>query len=126
MENEIKKCLDKIKFLFPKSFINSRNELILEPKNNIYFRLEDIQTELEFKCKVVAWLSRPSCKGVSVYWQKICLKGMNNFLGTEFSKDNMEMIYAKLGNDVNRSLTIRFIESGYDLTVLGYKDYSSI
>lgn len=119
MNNEnVKKCLLKLRMIFPKAFINMRYELILEPKNNIYFRLEDVETELDFKCKMIAWLSRPSCKGVSVYWQKKILKGLNEFLETEFSHEDMTEIYTRLGNDTHRKLTIKFIESNYDLSVL--------
>lgn len=33
MEKEIKKCIDKIRTIFPKAFLNLKNELIIEPKN---------------------------------------------------------------------------------------------
>lgn len=102
----------------PKCFINSHFELIIEPNNNIYFRLEDIETELELKCKVLAWLSRPSCKGVSNYWQKRIRAMVNEYLQTDFTFEEMQEIYTYLGNDCNRPKTIRFIESGYDLNVL--------
>jgi len=118
MKNEVQKCLDKVRLTFPKAFINLRNELILEPKNNIYFRLKDTETELDFKCKMIAWLSRPSCKGVGAYWEKQFLKGLNGFLGTDFSKDDMSKIYTRLGNDANRKLCEEFIKSNYDLSLL--------
>lgn len=102
----------------PKCFINQHFELIVEPKNNIYFRLEDIETELQLKCKVIAWLSRPSCKGVSEYWQKRIRAIVNEYLGTEFTFEEMQEIYTYLGNDCNRVKTIKFIESNYDLKVL--------
>lgn len=102
----------------PKCFLNRNNELIIEPKNNIYFRLEDIETELELKCKVLAWLSRPSCKGVSNYWQKRIRAIVNEFLNTEFTFEEMELIYTYLGNDCNRNKSIEFIESNYDLKLL--------
>ncbi len=102
----------------PKCFINANFELIVEPKNNIYFRLEDIETELELKCKVLAWLSRPSCKGVSKYWQKRISAIVNEFLEREFTFEEMQDIYTYLGNDCNREKTIKFIESNYDLNVL--------
>lgn len=119
MNNEkIKDCLEKIRVIFPKAFINMRNELIIEPKNNIYFRLDDIKDDTEFKCKMIAWLSRPSCKGVSNYYQRRILKGLNEYLGTEFTKEDMIEIYTRLGNDVNRSLCNSFIESNYNLELL--------
>jgi hypothetical protein len=118
MNSDIKKLIERTKNLFPKSFINDRNEFILDPKNNIYFTLEDVQSELDFKCKLIAWLSRPSCKGVSEYWQRNTLKNFNEFLGTNFTKEEMSQIYTFLGNDVNRSLCVKFIESNYDLSLL--------
>lgn len=115
---EINKLIKVVRNHSPKCFISSNFELIVEPKNNIYFRLEDVETELELKCKVIAWLSRPSCKGVSNYWQKRIRAIVNEFLGTDFEVRHMESIYTRLGNDCNRNLTIKFIESNYDLRVL--------
>lgn len=102
----------------PKAFVNYNNELIIEPNNNIYFRLEDVHSELDLRCKVVAWLSRPSCKGISNYWQKRIRAIFNDFLGTNFNKDELDRVYTYLGNDCNRKLSIKFIESGCDLSVL--------
>lgn len=104
--------------LFPNSFINHHYEIILEPRNNVYFRLEDVETELDFKCKMFAWVSRPIAKGLNKYWSSKVLKSFNALLGTHFTKDEMYKIYDRLGNDVNRKLTIRFIESNYDLSLL--------
>lgn len=118
MTDEVKNLVKTTKNLFPKSFVNHNNELIVEPRNNIYFRLEDVENELDFKCKVIAWLSRPSCKGVSVYWQKKIRKLFNDLLGTNFNEEEMSEVYTYLGNDVNRPLCIKFIESNYDLSVL--------
>lgn len=98
----------------PNFFINQRLELIVEPKNNIYFSLEGVKTELELKCKVLSWLSRPSYKGVSSYWQKRIRAIVNEFLDTEFTPEEMMEIYTYLGNDCNRQKTIKFIESNYD------------
>ena len=46
------------------------------------------------------------------------LDGINMFLHTDFSFDDMEIIYTYLGNACNHKKTIRFIESGYDMHVL--------
>lgn len=122
---EIQKFMKIAQHHSPSLFINSNYELIVEPKNNIYFRLEDVQNEMELKCKVIAWLSRPSCKGVSAIWQKRIRSIVNEYLGTNFSEDEMSEIYTRLGNDCNRGLTTRFIESGYDLTVLQNRSNST-
>ena len=121
MNKELKRLLDIISEISPKSFINRNNELIVVPKDNIYFRLEDIKTDMDLKCKVIAWLSRPSCKCVSKYWQKRVRDIFKRFLGTNFNKDEMMEIYTYLGNDVNRTLCVRFIESNYDISLLQRK-----
>ncbi|GIN71273.1 hypothetical protein J14TS2_17480 [Bacillus sp. J14TS2] len=104
--------------IFPKSFINHNNEIILEPRNNVYFRLEDVNSELDFKCKILAWISRPIAKSLNKYWSPRVLQGLNELLHTNFTKDEMLKIYDRLGNDVNRQLTISFIESNFDLSLL--------
>lgn len=117
-EIAFKSIVNRSLHTFPKSFINRSNEIILEPRNNVYFRLEDIDTELDFKCKMFAWLSRPISKGLNKYWSSKVLSSFNSLLGTNFTKEEMYKIYDRLGNDVNRRLTIRFIESGYDMAIL--------
>lgn len=115
---EVQKFMKILQKHSPRCFINSNFELIVEPKNNIYFRLVDVEDELTLKCKVLAWLSRPSCKGVSEYWQKRIRAALNEYLGTNFTFEEMNEVYTYLGNDCNRPRTIRFIESNYDLSVL--------
>lgn len=116
---------DKLKTILninsPKWFVNHNNELIVEPKNNIYFLLNDIENELDLKCKIIAWLSRPAHKALSNYWQKRIRNILNEYLETNFSKDEIELIYSYLGNDCNRQKTIRFINSNYDFTILDKK-----
>ena len=93
-----------------------------EEDNDHYFRLKDIETELEFKCKVIEWLSRPGIKGGTELSEKFYLDGVNEFLGTNFSHKEMETVYTYLGNNVNRTKCIKFIESNYDMKVLEKKD----
>lgn len=117
-EIAIKSIVNHALQVFPKSFINHSNEIILEPRNNVYFRLEDVDTELDFKCKMFAWVSRPIAKGLNKYWSPRVLNSFNKLMGTNFTKDDMYEIYDRLGNDINRKLTIQFIESNYDLKLL--------
>ncbi|EJW14436.1 hypothetical protein M5X00_29900 [Paenibacillus alvei] len=103
----------------PEAFINSSHELIIEPEYNIYLGLNRIESELDLKMKVLSWLSRPSCKGVSKK-VKLLIRGVvNDSLCTDFSEDEMREIYTYLGNDCNRNMSIKFIESGFDISVLG-------
>lgn len=43
------------------------------------------------------------------------LAGINAFLGTDFTEDDMDVIYTYLGNRVCHERTVRFVKSGYDL-----------
>ena len=45
------------------------------------------------------------------------LNGINDFLETRFSVEDIEEIYTYLGNRVNHKKTVRFVESGYDMAV---------
>jgi len=107
---------------FPQSFINSRDEFIVLPRINSYFILHNIENELELKCKVLEWVSRPSHKGGTNHSHKYHRDGLNKFLGTNFNKDDLSEIYTHLGNNCNRSLCIKFIESNYDMEVLERKN----
>lgn len=121
MEKSAKLMVAKTLQVFPKSFINQDDELILEPKNNVYFRLEGLKTETDFICKLMAWTSRPIAKGLTPSWSKKVLARVNELLGTNFSKEDMQVIYTHLGGDVNPALSVKFIESGYDLSVLQFR-----
>ena len=46
------------------------------------------------------------------------LDGINNYMDTDFTEDEMMEIYTYLGNACNHKKTIRFIESGYNMEVL--------
>lgn len=118
MYKGIDKMIDRIKEAFPKSYIYKENELIIEPKNNIYFRIDNVKNDLEFNCKIVEYLSRPAHKGVSKKLEEHIREGMNRFLNTNFRVDELSIIYNRLGGGANREKTIEFIESGYDVQSL--------
>lgn len=103
---------------FPLFYINHNLEAIVHPRRNSYFRLEDVKTEMDLKAKILEWLSREACKGGTKKTQAYHLDGINAFLGTTFSQEDMMEIYTYLGNRVNHAKTLRFIESGCDMTAL--------
>ena len=45
-------------------------------------------------------------------------RSVNRYLGTDFSEDDMDLIYTYLGNECNHEKTVRFIKSGYDMEIL--------
>ena len=114
---------------FPGGFLNGQGEFIAHKKANEYFKLVDCETELDVKCKVLEWLSRGAYKSApfrraldNTALHIFMLDGINDFLGTRFSTDNIEQIYQYLGNRVNHQRTVRFVDSGYDMEVLKASD----
>lgn len=107
---------------FPLLFVNRQNEIIIHPKRNTYFRLDGVETERDLKAKILEWLSREAAKSVSRQSQAYHLNGINRFLGTDFTHEEMYEIYTFLGNSVHHEKTLRFIDSGYDLSVLTEKE----
>ena len=126
----MKEIIQDLQMAFPKSIINSEFEFMANPhpRVNSYFRLEDCKTLLDVKCKVLAYMSRMAYKSepfrvkhLNREVHEYHLAGINTFLGTDFTEDDMEIIYTYLGNDINRPLCIKFIKSGYDLNII--KEY---
>lgn len=115
----------KLAHAFPKSFINANLEFIAHREANEWFRLEDCETEFDVKCKVLEWLSRGAYKTEPFYdynknerFHEFMLNGINVFLGTNFTEEDIAVIYQELGNRVRHELTEKFIESGYDMAIL--------
>lgn len=122
MEGEVTFKLIKC---FKGSTINHNGEFIAHEKANVYFNLKTCKDELEVKCKVLEWMSRAAYKSQPFNSEKknrelheFIRKGINQFLDTKFTEDDMELIYTYLGNCVHRPLTIAFIESNYDMSIL--------
>jgi hypothetical protein len=115
----------KLARAFPNSFINTALEFIAHKEANEYFRLEDCENEFDVKCKVLEWLSRGAHKTCPFHsniknerFHNFMLNGINDFLGTDFTEDDMEIIYTYLGNRCNHERTVKFVNSGYDMEVL--------
>ena len=133
---QLEQALDKATIAFPElliklmrifydSFINYNMELIIIPKNNTYFRVDNIKTELDIKRKVLEYCSRSALKAMPYSSERSnkkfrakVLDKINRFLETNFDGDDIELIYVKLGNGINSSLAEEFIKSGYDMEIL--------
>jgi len=110
---------------FPRSFINEHGEFIAHEKANEFFKLSTCIDEAEVKCKVLEWFSRGASKTECFDTKKqnkefrmFMLNGINEFLETKFSAEEMSIIYQMLGNNVNRKLCEGFINSGFDIDLL--------
>lgn len=110
---------------FPSSYINPFGEVILSVKGNVYFTATNCETKEDVICELLEWCSRPMAKG-KVYasvkrnnlWKEDLICGLNYYLKTNFTQEDLYWIYDQLGNRVNHDLTLKFIESGYDLSLL--------
>lgn len=108
----------KIRAAFPQSFVNMQNELIFSQRTNSYFRLEDVTDETQLKAKILEWLTRTAIKGISPKERKLHFEGINKLLGTNFTMQEMTDIYTYLGNGIKHDLCVKFVESGYDMTLI--------
>lgn len=112
----------KLAKAFPGGFLNGQGEFIAHKKANEYFLMADCETELDVKCKVLEWLSRGAYKSHpfrraidNEELHDFMRDGINRFLGTQFSTEDIEQIYQYLGNRVNHEKTVKFVKSGYDM-----------
>lgn len=113
---------EKLLEAFPGGFLNERGEFIAHRNTNQYFALSNCKTEADVKCKVLEWLSRSACKAIpyTQSWRnerlhQFMLDGINRFLGTGFTSDDIAVIYDVLGNAVKHQLTVKFVENGMDV-----------
>lgn len=110
---------------FPNSYINRNAEVILSTKGNVYFDSKVCYDKKDVVCMLLEWCSRPIAKGVAYSsakrnreWQEGLLNGFNEYLGTQFSLDDMLFIYQELGNGVNHDLTIKFVNNGFNMDLI--------
>lgn len=108
---------------FPGSFINFNGDFIAHDKDQ-YFDVKRCKGETDIKCSVLEWFSRSykvhpfRSDKRNLEFQAFMRDGINTFLGTDFCENDLRSIYGEIGNAINRQLTIKFIESGYKLSVL--------
>lgn len=119
------KEIEDLLCLFPKSFINDRNELILVPRTNLYFRLEDVSSVEDLIYKLIAWCSRDASKSEpfqsewrNVKYRKDIRYRLNLFLETNFTEDEWLEIYCKFGNGCHKDKCLEFIRKDFDLSLL--------
>lgn len=120
--------IQKLMRCFPRSFINVEGEFIAHEYANEYFILRNCENELDIKCKVLEWFSRSYKErpyrtlAKNIEFQEFMRNGINKYLGTNFTKDDLRTIYTYLGNACNHDKTIKFVNSGYDIQILKERD----
>lgn len=129
MHQEVASKLERVYDMFDTSFLHGE-EIILHKKWNVYFRIvvdlwpqEGIREikPIEFDYKLLSYLSfytagnhfnkgSVKCKWA---WNKI-----NRWFRLEFTYEELQKIYQKLGCGANMPLGIDFIKSGFDMQLL--------
>ena len=127
LDADVAEARAKLIECFPGSYINCRDEFIAHPRTNQYFLLGDCTTPDDIEAKVLEWLSRPAFKTqpYSQEWRnrrfhEFMLAGVNAFLDTDFSAEDMELIYTYLGNAIKHSLTLDFI--GHEMSMAWFRN----
>ena len=127
---DLEEARAKLLECFSGSFINVRDEFIAHPRTNQYFLLNNCKTVEDIEAKVLEWLSRPAFKTqpYSQEWRnrrfhEFMLAGVNAFLDTDFSEDDIELIYTYMGSGIKHSLTLAFID--HDMSMKWLKNWIS-
>ena len=116
--------LKRLTEAFPHSFINTNLEFITNEKTNSYIALEGKNLP-EVKVSLIEYLSRDACKTMwfrsdkaNEIWQDYNREGINKFLGTEYTREDMEFLYQTFGNGVRHNLVTAFVNNGCDINWL--------
>lgn len=113
------------------SFVGSRfltdrepAEFLADEASNTYFVFGDCETKEDVDCKVLEFLSRAAFKtepfgspASNENFHRKMLAGINAYLGTDFSEEDMETVYMHLGNGCDHEKTVEFVRSGFDMGV---------
>lgn len=129
MNEEVLNFIKEIMLNYPQSYIkcsfSKTLELVLCDKGNVWIILEKIKTIDDLKLRLIEWTIRNCCKtepyqsnSRNIALQNQLLMSLNRTLNTNFNRAEAMKIYSVLGNGANHQLTLKFIESGYDLGVI--------
>lgn len=112
--------IKKIMSIWKDSYIDSKFELILEERRNIYINLNMYNTPRELKYNMLCWKSRPCIKGDDEKYLNSFRKKFNEYFEQNWSLEDVELIYQIFGNECNSELCWQFIDSDYDMEVLRF------
>lgn len=118
MDKEYFLEIRKLMNIWRKSFINNNFELILELIRNIYINLDMYNTKKELQMNILEWKSRPCIKGDDDKYLDDFREKFNKYFGKNFTFEQIELIYQRLGNGVNHELCEKFLDSNFDFKIL--------
>lgn len=125
MTAEAQKAQVKLLEAFPGGTLHGSGEQIefCSPGNSgVSFILSNCETEKDVKRKVLEWFSRAAYKTAPWHsakknreYNRRMLAGINAFLGTSFTEQDIETIYTYFGNAIKSRDAEAFIDGGYDM-----------
>lgn len=121
LNSELKEKVERVYDLFDSSFIYKEEELILNKKWNIYFRLDNIVDPFDFDYKLLSYCSFYTASNHFSRRTKICkyIWGrLNRWFRKDLTYKELQTIYQKLGCGANRVTGYNFIKSGLDMELL--------
>lgn len=113
VEELITKTIDFFNDYGIDSFINDDDELILIPRINAYFRLEDVNSKEDFLTKVIAYLSY---YGAENHWSKRYSPMMCEYISyiceVDFEEKDIDRIYCNIAHSLEFSRN--YVKSNFD------------
>lgn len=101
--------LDKLFKAFPHGYINRNLEFVIHKNMNSCISLRDLGGDIDVQYRLLEKLS------LNAYCHDYIREGINEFCGTDFSRNDMEVIYDALGNSKDTALTARFLFADYNI-----------
>lgn len=103
--------------IFDKAFINEHQELVVCPKTNLYFRIDNVNSKEDFIYKIFAWCSRDASKSepfgrnkkMNEAYRATLRNGLNEFLCLEWDEGQWLDIYSDYGNGIHEEECRKFI-----------------
>ena len=121
----INEHVKKLLRAFPNSYINHNCEFIASNTGNQYFSLDRIHSLSVLQQRVISSLSRGACKAEPRSTKKknnefhtFMLNGINAFLETEFTHEDIERFYTHFGNGCNSHICFQFVNDNFDMSII--------
>ena len=121
MEEKIKEKIERVYDMFDTSFLYREAELILHKKWNVYFRIDDLTDHYDFDYKLLSYCSfyvadnhfKKGSKECKYFWRLL-----NRWFRREFTYEELQLMYRRLGKGANRKLGNEFIKDDLDFTLI--------
>lgn len=118
---EVQERIEKVKDIFPESYIYKEEELILEPKMNVYINLLNVDTKEFFDYKILSYCSFYTAThhfNPIIKVHKFFHNRLNRYFRRDFTLEDLQTIYQIIGTGCNKDLGLQFIKNDFDMELL--------